>query len=58
MQQNRLGALRRVQLVFVVRNTADMSWFHSLFRKLEEVRLWLLHLSGPLECTLASRVPR
>lgn len=38
MQQNRLGALRRVQLVFVVRNTADMSWFHSLFRQLEEVR--------------------
>ncbi|BGP00200.1 hypothetical protein NBRC10513v2_004424 [Rhodotorula toruloides] len=36
MQQNRLGALRRVQLVLVVRNTADMSWFHSLFRQLEE----------------------
>ncbi|BGP25328.1 hypothetical protein JCM10295v2_004251 [Rhodotorula toruloides] len=36
MRQNRLGALRRVQLVFIVRNTADMSWFHSLFRQLEK----------------------
>lgn len=42
MQQNRLGALRRVQLVFIVRNTADVSWFHSLFRQLEEVRTPLM----------------
>lgn len=37
-QQNRLGALRRVQLIWTVRDSHSMSWFNSLLRQLEQVR--------------------
>ncbi|GAA6014238.1 hypothetical protein JCM8202_005203 [Rhodotorula sphaerocarpa] len=37
-QQNRLGALRRVQLIWTVRDSHSMSWFNSLLRQLEQAQ--------------------
>ncbi|GJN91300.1 hypothetical protein Rhopal_004319-T1 [Rhodotorula paludigena] len=37
-QQNKLGALRRVILVWVVRDTGSMGWFAALLRQLEQVQ--------------------
>ncbi|GAA5874052.1 hypothetical protein JCM3774_001594 [Rhodotorula dairenensis] len=37
-QQNRLGALRRVQLVWIVKNTESMGWFSAVLRQLEQAQ--------------------
>ncbi|BGP40975.1 hypothetical protein JCM10449v2_004940 [Rhodotorula kratochvilovae] len=37
-RQNKLGALRRVILVWIVRDTGNMGWFAALLRQLEQVQ--------------------
>jgi hypothetical protein len=37
-QQNRLGALRRVHLVWIVKDTESMGWLTAVLRQLEKVR--------------------
>ncbi|GAA5905496.1 hypothetical protein JCM8208_004299 [Rhodotorula glutinis] len=37
-QQHKLGALRRVMLVWIVRDTSNMAWFASLLRQLEQAQ--------------------
>ncbi len=37
-QENRLGVLRRVYLVWIVKDTQNMGWFNPILRELEQVR--------------------
>ncbi|GAA5988021.1 hypothetical protein JCM10908_002031 [Rhodotorula pacifica] len=37
-QQNRLGALRRVHLIWIVRDTESMGWFNAVLRQLEQAQ--------------------
>ncbi|TNY18171.1 NADPH oxidase [Rhodotorula diobovata] len=66
-QQNKLGALRRVVLVWIVRDTANMGWFAALLRQLEQaqkdpdflsIRLYLTQRVSPAMLThLAVHAP-